>query len=61
MEKVNEFEETLNEHARQQAESFQSFYMRGQDRAREMISKTMETIGDHMAEPREDAVTSDKE
>jgi hypothetical protein len=61
MEKLNEFEEALNEHATEQAESFQNFYMQGQERARTTISKTMESIGDRLAKKREDAEAPEKE
>ena len=61
MEKLNEFEEAFNEHAKEQAESFQNFYMQGQERARTTISKTMESIGDRLAKKREDAETPEKE
>ena len=61
MEKLNEFEEAFNEHAKEQAESFQNFYMQGQERARTTISKTMESIGDRLAKKREDAEAPEKE
>jgi len=60
MEQVNEFEEKVNEHAREQAESFRDFYMRGQEQAGEMISKTLETLGDREEESREDAEAGGK-
>ena len=44
MEKVNEFRKTANENARKQADAFRDFCKDGQQKARSMVSDTVESI-----------------
>ena len=44
MEKMNEFTENAGKHAREQADSFNDFVRKGQQQAKEVITKTVERI-----------------
>ena len=61
MEKVNEFQEIVNEHAMEQAESFQDFCMKGQEQAKSIISKTVESIENQVAEAGENSEEASEE